>query len=307
MTEKALREKVVSIAEAWYGCKESNGSHKKIIDTYNAHKPLARGYKVTYTDAWCATFVSAVAIKASLTDIIPVECGCNPYIELAKKLGIWVENDAYVPNAGDLVLYDWQDSGAGDNTGSADHIGLVVSVSGSTIKVIEGNMSNAVGYRNLKVNGKYIRGFVAPKYSSKATNEDTKPSTPVTPVTPTVEEYKVGDRVNFTGCLHYTSSYANGVAKACKAGLAEVTAISKGKPHPYHLKAVAGKGSTVHGWTNANDISGLAGNTKVYVVQPKDTLSKIARAYGTTVDALVAITGIKNKNLINVGQVIKLP
>ena len=43
MTEKELRAKVVSIAEGFLGCKESDGSHKKIIDLYNSHKPLARG------------------------------------------------------------------------------------------------------------------------------------------------------------------------------------------------------------------------------------------------------------------------
>lgn len=64
MTEKELRAKVVSIAEKYLGCKESNGSHRKIIDLYNSHKPLARGYPVKYTDAWCATFVSAVFIEA---------------------------------------------------------------------------------------------------------------------------------------------------------------------------------------------------------------------------------------------------
>lgn len=57
--------------------KESDDNHKEIIDMYNSHKPLARGYAVTYTDAWCATFVSAVAIKCSLTDILPIECGCG--------------------------------------------------------------------------------------------------------------------------------------------------------------------------------------------------------------------------------------
>ena len=62
MTEKEQRAKVVSIAEKYLGCKESNGSHRKIIDLYNSHKPLARGYPVKYTDAWCATFVSAVFI-----------------------------------------------------------------------------------------------------------------------------------------------------------------------------------------------------------------------------------------------------
>lgn len=306
MTEKEIRAKVVEAAKSWYGCKESNGSHKPIIDLYNSCKPLARGYAVKYTDAWCATFVSAVAIKAGLTDIIPRECGCGEYIKLAKNMGIWVENDAYVPQSADIVLYDWDDNGVGDNTGNPDHIGIVVSVSGSTIKVIEGNMSNAVGYRNLAVNGKFIRGFVTPKYSSKATKaEATKPSTGSTGDL----KYAVGDLVQFTGCLHFTSSYSGGVAKACKAGVAKVTAISKDKPHPYHLQAVAGKGSTVYGWVNEADIAGLASGTtqKTYTVVKGDTLTKIAKKYGTTVDTLVKLNGIKNKNLITVGQIIKLP
>lgn len=42
MTEKEIRSKVVEIAKGWLGCKESDGSHKKIIDTYNACKPLPR-------------------------------------------------------------------------------------------------------------------------------------------------------------------------------------------------------------------------------------------------------------------------
>lgn len=90
---------------------------------------------------------------------------------------------------------------------------------------------------------------------AEAVNKKLSPTTPpVTPPTPT-KEYNVGDTVQFTGCLHYTSSYSGGVARGCKAGLATVTAISKGKPHPYHLKAVAGKGSTVYGWVNASDIA----------------------------------------------------
>ena len=240
MTEKQLREKIVNIAIGWLRCKESNGTHKKIIDVYNEHKPLARGYMVKYTDAWCSTFASAVAIKAELTDIIPTECGCEKHIELFKKLGAWVEDDTYIPNAGDYIFYDWEDSGTGDNKGYADHVGIVVSVSGNTIKVIEGNKNNAVGYRSIKVNAKCIRGYGVPKYAEKAM-EDTK--------------YRVGDIVQFTGCLHYTSSYNRAVAKGCKAGLAKVTDISNGNPHPYHLKAVVGKGSTVYGWVNASDIS----------------------------------------------------
>lgn len=169
MTEQEIRNKVVTIAKGWLGCKESNGTHRKIIDLYNSHKPLARGYKVKYTDAWCATFVSAVAIKAGLTDIIPTECGCNPMIQLFKNMGCWVENDAYVPKPADIIFYDWEDSGIGDNVGSSDHVGIVVSVAGDTIQVIEGNKSNSVDYRPIKVNGRYIRGYGCPKYSKYVT------------------------------------------------------------------------------------------------------------------------------------------
>jgi murein DD-endopeptidase MepM/ murein hydrolase activator NlpD len=43
-----------------------------------------------------------------------------------------------------------------------------------------------------------------------------------------------------------------------------------------------------------------------YTVVSGDNLTKIARAHGTTVAKLVALNGIKNANLINVGQVLKL-
>ena len=68
MNEKELRQKVVEIAKKYVGCKESDGSHRKIVDLYNSHKPLARGYPLKYTDAWCSGFASAVAIEAGLTD-----------------------------------------------------------------------------------------------------------------------------------------------------------------------------------------------------------------------------------------------
>lgn len=199
MTEQQLREKIVATAVAWLGCKESNGTHKKIIDIYNAHKPLARGYRVKYTDAWCSTYASAVAIKAGMTDIIPTECGCEKHIQLFKKLGRWVENDAYTPQPGDYIFYNWDDTGAGDCTGAADHIGIVVSVTGGTIKVIEGNMSNAVGYRNIKVNGRYIRGYGVPDYAGKAakTGGTSTPTTTTTAAKPAAapvsHKVKAGD------------------------------------------------------------------------------------------------------------------
>ncbi len=48
-------------------------------------------------------------------------------------------------------------------------------------------------------------------------------------------------------------------------------------------------------------------STKTHSVVHGETLTGIARKYKTTVEALVKINGIKNPNLILVGQVIKLP
>lgn len=167
---------ILNIARGWIGRKESNGTHKEIIDVYNAHKPLARGYKVKYTDSWCATFVSACAIKCGYTDIIPTECSCNQMIKGFQKIGRWCEDDSHVPSPGDVIFYDWQDSGKGDNKGSSDHVGIVEKVEGSTITIIEGNKSDAVGRRKLQVNGRYIRGYGLPKYDANATNTSAAPA-----------------------------------------------------------------------------------------------------------------------------------
>lgn len=158
---------VIKQAQKWVGRKESDGSHKLIIDVYNTYKPHPRGFAMTYSTAWCAGFVSAVAINLGYTDIIPVECSCSKMVELAKKKGIWVESDNRTPEPGDIILYDWDDNGKGDNKGSPDHIGYVEKVSGKIITVIEGNYKNSVTRRTLQVNGKYIRGYIVPKYDEE--------------------------------------------------------------------------------------------------------------------------------------------
>lgn len=216
------REKVVAKAKSYLGCKEANGSHKQIIDLYNSHKPLARGYAVKYTDEWCATYVSAVSIACGLTDIMPTECSCSKMVELYKKLGGWKEADTYIPSPGDIIMYDWGDTGIGDNVGNPDHVGIVVSVSGNTMQIIEGNKSEAVAYRTMTVNGKYIRGYCVPKYA------DTAPTAAVTLVSvkvPSLRKNATGGSVRalqglLTAAGHATAidgSFGPATEKALKA------------------------------------------------------------------------------------------
>ena len=122
-----------------------------------------------YGWSWCACTWSALMIKLGYTDIAPIEISCGELVKKAQEMGIWEENDAYVPNVGDAVLYDWDDNGVGDNTGWPDHVGTVtyVNYSAGYMVVTEGNYSDAVKKRTISLNGKYIRGFITPKYSSE--------------------------------------------------------------------------------------------------------------------------------------------
>ncbi len=168
------RQAVADQAESWLGLKESDGSFKVIIDMYNSRDPFPRGTKMLYSWAWCAATWSAIAKKLGYTEIMPVEISCYYIIEEAKKMGCWKENDGYVPKVGDGVLYDWQDSGSGDNKGVPDHIGTVTYVNepAGYFVVTEGNYNDAVKKRTVSINGRYIRGFITPAYTDDAVRTD---------------------------------------------------------------------------------------------------------------------------------------
>lgn len=174
MIENEARKILVDAAKSYLGFSEASGKHRKIIDIYNSQKNLPRGYKVTYSDAWCATFVSAMAIQCGMTDIIPPECSCYYQVEALKKLGEWCEDDAHIPHPGDIIYYDWQDSGTGDNTGAPDHVGIVESCYDERICVIEGNYKDSVERRYIAVNAKNIRGYGLPDFAkwAKAQGEE---------------------------------------------------------------------------------------------------------------------------------------
>lgn len=175
MTELELRNAVCAQARSWLGRHESDNSHREIIDLYNKYRKPG-DYCMTYGDPWCAAFSSAVGMAAFVAaglpgnpySLIPSSAACDPKIAQYKAMGRWVEDDNYLPSPGDEIFYDWDDSGAGDNTGSSDHVGLVVDVSGSTITLIEGNMSDSVSIRKIQRNARYIRGYGLPDYEGWA-------------------------------------------------------------------------------------------------------------------------------------------
>ena len=184
MTEQELRKKYIDCAKSYYGAMKGGKQHFEIVDTYNSYTPHPRNYVLTVNDAWCAAFVSTVSILCKMTDIIPVECSCSEQIKAWKNMGRWQEADDYRPSVGDILYYDWQDGNdyaTKDNKNSPDHVGIVVWVNGADILVIEGNKGNSsvVGYREMNINGKYIRGYGLPDYASKLTVDERENSASV--------------------------------------------------------------------------------------------------------------------------------
>lgn len=180
----ATANDVLNVARSWIGYSEANGKYREIIDYYNKN---TSGYDLSYSDPWCDGFVSAVAVKANAVDIIGFEVGCERHIEKFKALGIWIEDGTITPIPGDIILFNW-DSKIQPNDGFADHIGFVESVNGNTITCIEGNLSDAVGRRNITVGDGRIRGYARPKYGGASSNTSNNTSTnkPVTSTQTTV-------------------------------------------------------------------------------------------------------------------------
>lgn len=282
-TENELRNELIKNAESFLGAEQGSAKHKDLVNIFNKVKP--DGWAMTYLAPWCADAASAFAIYTfgaeKARKYFPLSANCGTIITKAKKMGIWVENDAYKPDKGDWVLYDWDDSGRGDNKGDPDHVGTVIKVERSKIYVIEGNMTlrdkhgrviakSIVGERELSVNGRYIRGFVTPNYAAMATSSGKKKSVAVV-----AQEVIAG-------------KWGTGSTRKARLEAAGYNYAAVQKKVNEILKAKKKK------------------KTITYTVKKGDTLSAIAEKYGTTVKAIAAENKISNVNVIRVGQKLKI-
>ena len=151
-------------AARWLGTREESPEHREILAAYNAIEPLPRGYRLGENDPWCAAFVSAAAVMAGEGARYPLECSCSRIIEKAKVMGIWVEDDGHVPQVGDWILFDWQETGDGDCVGAPDLVGIVIGMEGASLLVAEGSYDNQVKLRKIAMDYEKIRGYVCPEW-----------------------------------------------------------------------------------------------------------------------------------------------
>ena len=153
----------------YLGITEGGMEHLQILRDYNrladTEGGLPRGHKAVQSDDWCAIFAAGQAHALGLTDAYPMECSCSKIIEIAKKMGIWIESDSYIPVPGDWVLYAWKGQEGVENTLAPNHIGTIYGCDGENMLAVEGNKGDKVDVRKLPVGDKRIRGFVHPDLS----------------------------------------------------------------------------------------------------------------------------------------------
>lgn len=148
----------------YLGTKEGSSKHKKIVDMFNSSK--LKTFSISYYDAWCAAFISAMAIETNMDKLIPISANCDEMYKKGVVMGIAIPKDKWIPKIGDIVFYDW------NLNDELDHVGTVESINGINIHVIEGNKNNSVAYRDINYKNGTITKILRPRYET----EEKKPT-----------------------------------------------------------------------------------------------------------------------------------
>lgn len=129
-----------------------------LMDYYNRKiYPLIdikRKYKIQPNDNWCAMFCSVIAHKIGRTkDNFPFEVSVFYMTSNAKRMGIFT-TDLNKAQVNDLVVYDWKADG------TLNHVGILQEIGKGYIKVLEGNYSDTVKVRTVKMPNSEVYGYI---------------------------------------------------------------------------------------------------------------------------------------------------
>lgn len=290
------RQHFVETAKKYVGYSEANGTAQKIMDLYDEMIDKTDvcsrwGCRKLYFAKqwhWCEAYVSAMAYVAGCTDVVPCEMSCWSVQQMAKKA---LNGSKWIPYSqgnknnvqiGDLVLFDW-DGGHSET----DHVGIVTSVSSSGFSTVEGNTQGTgsgdnylgkVGTRSVNWSNNVVTGFIHCNFAETGTST-TQPKelteAEVKKIAQEVIDGKWGngsDRKNRLESAGYNYAVIQAVVN----------------------EMVKGNSSTKVEY-------------ETYTVVKGDTMYKIAKAHGLTLESLILMNPqISNPNLIYAGQKINV-
>ncbi len=119
------------------------------------------GEWIGFQDEWCGMFISWCAHFADVGCISKTASPYQLYSECQQKHNARALGGTYTPKPGDLFFTRGDDGGIG-------HVGIVESVSGDTMYVIEGNWSKKVVAQSRTLNDSKLMYFGTPAYASQS-------------------------------------------------------------------------------------------------------------------------------------------
>lgn len=185
-TISEAKQKLVATARAEIGYREGSNNWTK----YAGDPGIAKLYGwVPQNQPWCCVFVNWLFLECFGYDIgagltYGGTAACTNSAALFRQHGALVSE----PEIGDQVFFY--------ASGGINHTGLVVDVSGGTIRTVEGNYSDGVGTAAYRIGDSRIAGYGRPNWKlvESLPNGTAKPETPAkpeAPAKPAKEEHKL--------------------------------------------------------------------------------------------------------------------
>ena len=215
-------EDLVAVAKSQLGYQESTANFRLAEDgqTHQGYTRYGAWYGNPYGD-WCAMFASFCLHYAQIPEsFVPVNSGSAAWIPQLQNVGIYDTPDDYSPQSGDLVFFDT------DANGSADHVGIVESVTDSHMTVVEGNSSDMVKENTYSLNDGTVVGYGKLPENPETVEEDsTKEDTEITQnVTINKSKMRLMAAARSVSGLDITDTYVTDVTLKKKEGVIWVEA-----------------------------------------------------------------------------------
>ena len=278
----------------------------KISGFYNGNK---NGYD------WCDVFVDWCFVQAfgveeakKLINHGQYGAGCGWSSNYFRNVNRFYNT----PEIGDVIFFGAK--------GQEYHTGIVYNVDNNKVYTIEGNTLDGSGViasgggvfkKSYSITDRNITGYGRPSYDVAPVDKPAKETTPVPapPVQPTPTpsteafEVKAGKAILLRNEPYYIDSYTKQQSGTLYGTYYFWSSeVMRGRAKITTDQSKVGVKGQVLCWINVPDNAEV-----VYVVKRGDTLGAIAKKYNTTVKVLAAHNGIKNPDLILVGQKIRIP
>lgn len=149
------REDLLNIARTQLGYHESDVNF--IIDDAGDRKGYTRygdWYGAAYSD-WCAMFIAFCLHYAEIPAAdFPRDASCANWKGMLEARGAYEDDeDTYIPQSGDLIFFNHE------GKATPEHIGIVESVSETSVATIEGNSASQVRRRSYDLKDYTIVGY----------------------------------------------------------------------------------------------------------------------------------------------------